>query len=79
VYPQCRVFGAKALFTLNGVPTTVGSSWDMPRDGPVNSTVLKATQLGLNKTNAGECEPRAAAKSVQQSPGCAGLSPCPVS
>ncbi|KAG2422717.1 hypothetical protein HXX76_015804, partial [Chlamydomonas incerta] len=47
VYEACDVFGDVVKATVNGVPTKVGASFNEPIDGPVGSTTLVLTQLGL--------------------------------
>ncbi|KAG2447494.1 hypothetical protein HYH02_007420 [Chlamydomonas schloesseri] len=47
VNEACDVFGDVVKATINGVPTKVGASFNEPIDGPVGSTTLVLTQLGL--------------------------------
>ncbi|KAG2449940.1 hypothetical protein HYH02_000044 [Chlamydomonas schloesseri] len=72
VNPACDVFGSVVKATINGVPTKVGTSFDKPADGPVGSTVLRLTQLGLglNSDGAEICITLAPGKNA---PGCTTL------
>ncbi|KAG2447492.1 hypothetical protein HYH02_007418 [Chlamydomonas schloesseri] len=47
VNESCDVFGDVVKATINGQPTKVGASFNEPIDGPVGSTTLVLTQLGL--------------------------------
>ncbi|KAG2447493.1 hypothetical protein HYH02_007419 [Chlamydomonas schloesseri] len=47
VNKSCDVFGDVVKATINGQPTKVGASFNEPIDGPVGSTTLVLTQLGL--------------------------------
>nr|ABA41400.1 pherophorin-C2 protein precursor [Chlamydomonas reinhardtii] len=53
VYEACDVFGEVVKATINGVPTKVGVSFHKPTDGPVGSTTLVLTQLGLGLASDG--------------------------
>ncbi|PNW73149.1 hypothetical protein CHLRE_14g620702v5 [Chlamydomonas reinhardtii] len=53
VYEACDVFGEVVKATINGVPTKVGVSFHEPIDGPVGSTTLVLTQLGLGLASDG--------------------------
>ncbi|PNW73147.1 hypothetical protein CHLRE_14g620600v5 [Chlamydomonas reinhardtii] len=53
VYEACDVFGEVVKATINGVPTKVGVSFHEPTDGPVGSTTLVLTQLGLGLASDG--------------------------
>ncbi|GLI64963.1 hypothetical protein VaNZ11_008370, partial [Volvox africanus] len=53
VNQACDVFGATVKATVNGIATKVGPSFSYAPDGPVGSTVLRITQLGLSRADDG--------------------------
>ncbi|GIL81005.1 hypothetical protein Vretimale_9306 [Volvox reticuliferus] len=56
VRPACNVPGVVLTATLNGAPTTVNPNFELAPQGPLNSTILKITQLGLNLATADSAE-----------------------
>ncbi|EFJ49283.1 hypothetical protein VOLCADRAFT_104383 [Volvox carteri f. nagariensis] len=53
VKPACDVFGVNVRATVNGVYTKVAPSFDYAADGPIGSTILRVTQLGLGPADDG--------------------------
>ncbi|GLI60765.1 hypothetical protein VaNZ11_002996 [Volvox africanus] len=56
VKPTCNVAGVALTATLNGAPTAINPNFELAPQGPLNSTIVKVTQLGLNLANANGAE-----------------------